>query len=167
MNHSESREPWGITTTQLCDHLRVKCGCTMLAMGVPSLSPSQSLSSCYLTFMWYIIISLARWLRYCASFTFLYSRDCGAGSGYGSAGGGQTPSNSPKPTLAPQHILMPVNSFPILWPPPLVLKEWGPHTHIPPSPFLCAVAELGPHLVCDPLQVEDPPAHTWAMLMPQ
>lgn len=76
-------------------------------------------------------------------------------------------SNSPKPTLAPQHILMPVNSFPILWPPPLVLKEWGPHTHIPPSPFLCAVAELGPHLVCDPLQVEDPPAHTWAMLMPQ
>lgn len=27
--------------------------------------------------MWYIIISLARWLRYWASFTFLYRRDWG------------------------------------------------------------------------------------------
>lgn len=30
-----------------------------------------------LTFIWYIIISLARWLRYWASFTFLYRRDWG------------------------------------------------------------------------------------------
>lgn len=36
-----------------------------------SLSLSLSPSPCHLTFMWYIIISLARWLRYCASFTFL------------------------------------------------------------------------------------------------
>lgn len=60
-----------------------------------------STSLCHLTFMWYIIISLAKWLRYCASFTFLYSSDCGVGGGLGQRRGWADPPCSLQPT---QHI---------------------------------------------------------------
>lgn len=37
--------------------------------------PGRRAKTCEFTFMWYIIISLAKWDRNCASWTFLYSRD--------------------------------------------------------------------------------------------